>query len=215
MGTEFGNIPLTLKVLLLRREQLKLSAGCGVIFPTGRSAAIDLGDGESLEVRNEAVHLEPFLGCLWQPNQKWFVTGFAACDFDSSGNPVVQTFENVSEGGLVEETAGVLRDQSWMYMDLAIGRWIYRNQCAGWVTGIAPVIELHYTTSMDDANFVETDLTTVGNPRGRMDIFNMTAGLHFQLGERSLLSVACVAPLRSGDDDIFNSEFVIQFNRAF
>ena len=48
-----------------------------------------LEDGTPLLViRNDAVHLGPFFGALWTPNERLFSHGFLQCDVASVGNTV-------------------------------------------------------------------------------------------------------------------------------
>ncbi len=57
-GTEFGDLALAVKGLLLRRDCLLVSAGLGVTFPTGSDWRLLDGLGQPLLVlENEAVHL--------------------------------------------------------------------------------------------------------------------------------------------------------------
>ena len=82
--------------------------------------------------------------------------------------------------------------------DISAGYWVYdaRNECrscwalGGYVSGIAPIIELHYTTALqnfpDNSGLVSPDFM-------REDILNLTAGLDFQLGPMSSLTVAAAA----------------------
>src|SRR5229473_763768 len=39
-----------------------------------------------------------------------------------------------------------------MHVDLGTGFWLVRNPEARWLTGIAPTLELHYTTTLDNAD---------------------------------------------------------------
>jgi len=176
-----------------------------MIFPTGRDASLDV-DGLTVLVRNDAFHFQPFLGWLWTPNDCWFAEGFMQADFDTNGNKV---FDGRTGGPLTQ--IGVLQEQSLLYLDFAIGRWLYNNPCGHLLTGIAPVVEFHYTTTMQDADFV----WGIGNQSNRVDVLNITGGLHFQLGPRSTWTVAGVAPLRTGDNKLFDAEARVQFDRRF
>lgn len=85
------------------------------------------------------------------------------------------------------------------------------------------MVELHYSTTVQKEDFVVGDMGFIGDPGdqfggtrfGRRDILNLTAGLHFQLGQCSTLTVAGVAPLRTDTDREFDAEFALQFNRRF
>jgi hypothetical protein len=214
-ATEFGNIPLVFKKLLVRRECWLLSAGMATVFPTGNDAR-EFQDGVLTKwVKNDSYHLQPFLGWLWLPNDQLFVEAFAQLDFDANGYPVI--FNDPT--GNQRLASGVLQDQSLMLVDLKIGRWIYRNPCAPWIKGIAPAVELHYTTTMQDADRVgdaaNPQIGSIGNFYNRMDILNVTGGLHFALGKASQLTVAAVAPLRSDEESLFDAEVTVQYNRWF
>ena len=50
---------------------------------------------------------------------------------------------------------------------------------------------------------------------GRRDVLNLTAGVNLQLGPLSSLTIAGVAPLKTGVNREFDSEFVVQFDRRF
>ncbi len=218
MATEFGNIPLVFKGIVGQWDTLLLTAGFGLSMPTAKDAVLldEFGD-EEVRIRNNAVRLAPLMGMLWTPNDCWFVLGFAQADFDTRGNEVFLNTGN----GLAQ--AGTIQDQSLLYLDLAIGRWLYKNPSARGITGVVPTVELHYTTTMQDADIVAGPINPrsgvpneqVGNFRNRVDVVDITGGVHFLLGSCSSLTVAGVVPLRTGDDRMFNAEFLAQFNRRF
>lgn len=218
MGTDFGNIPLVFKTLLWQSDHVVLAGGLAVTLPTAKDASlIDASGVEQVHLNNDAVHLGPMVGMVWQPNDRWFVQGFVQCDFDARGN---DAFMQTDAG---PTKIGTLRDQSLLFADLAIGRWIYRNPSARWITGVAPTVELHYTTTMQNADIV-SGTTTVGTTDNhavlgcldnRSDVLDLTAGVHFLLGSKSTLTVAGVAPLRDEDNRSFDAEFLVQFNRYF
>lgn len=222
-ATEFGDIGVAMKRYLLRRERFEVAAGLGVIFPTADDFVITSADSANpgtVVFENEAVHLQPFVGALWRPNDRLFVIGFSQLDFDAGGSNVLSGI-----GDLVD--AGDFHEQSLLFMDISLGYWIYQNPCARCLTGVAPMLELHYSTTMDDPDLVVlTDgLGTIQSYAGRRDILDLTAGFRFQMGPLSTLTVAGVAPLRTGrdrnfgavpaTDRNFDAEFVVQFNRRF
>ena len=60
--SEFGNIPLTLKLLLWERGTLRFTGGLATVLPTAADATvIDASDTVTV-LENEAVHLQPFVG---------------------------------------------------------------------------------------------------------------------------------------------------------
>ncbi len=219
--TEFGDLSMAVKRFLIRREHFKVSAGLGIVFPTGQDWTVADSSGTiDIKVRNEAVHVQPFLGAAWEPNDRLFCLAFTQADFDTHGNTVlmrgVSTAPDLSP-------VGIFQEQSLLFLDLNIGYWIYRNDKATWLTGIAPAVELHYATTMQDEDLVSGPVGSIGagNPQdgpvgaGRRDVLDLTGGLYFQLGRCSMLTVAAVAPLKTGVNREYDSEFIVQFNRKF
>ena len=211
--TELGDTTLSIKRVLLRTEDFTVSAGMAIVFPTGQDWRIVSGGATLCEVKDEAVHLQPFIGAAWNPTDRLFVMAFAQMDFDTHGDTVL-------EDGINE---GIYHEQNLLFLDISAGYWLYKNPCAHWLTGIAPVVELHYTTTMQNSDFVtgpegsiaSTDPTAGGTDPGRRDILNLTGGLHFRIGQLSTLTVAAVVPLKTGVDREFDSEVVVQFDRHF
>jgi hypothetical protein len=201
-GTEFGNIPIVFKTLIHRGENSFLSAGLAGVIASARD--VNLGDG-SLIIRNESFHLQPFVGWLWQPRERLFFEAFAACDFDAGGSPVIANGPRI----------GTYQQQSLLFLDGKIGYWAYQNPCARWVTGIAPTVELHYTSTMQDAPVVSRNGFGITPIAARQDILDLTGGLQFQLGPCTDLTLAGCAPLRTGNNKLFDAEFMVQLNRRF
>jgi hypothetical protein len=218
-GTEFGNLAMAVKAVLLRGRCSTLSAGLGVVFPTGSDSELFFDDGAGSllplgSVQNEAVHMQPFLGHLWTPNDRLFVQSFAQLDFDLNGNQTQ-----------IRGVEGRLQDQSLLFLSTSIGYWAYRDPCARFVKGIAPVIELHYTTTLQSPDAAPAELNgetpedyeiaTITNPAWRQDIMNLTGGFHFQLFQSTRLTVAGAFPLRSNWDREFDAEFTMQLTHYY
>jgi hypothetical protein len=206
-----GNLSMFLKHLVYEDETLAAAIGVGVGLPTGSNINANF-DGTPLVVQNEATHLLPYFGFLATPWQNWFFQGFFELDFAANGNDVVV-------GGI---NNGPYTEQNQLHADLSAGRWLYRNEYARYGTGVAALVELHYTTTIQDTDTVPF-LTggsfnsggTITNTINRFDVLNLTAGLHFQLTDFSNLRVAAVAPLRTDPDRQFDSEIQVSFNRYF
>ena len=203
-GTNFGNIPLVVKTLLHNGERHVFSGGVAVVLPSARG--VNINDG-ALVIQNGSVHLQPFLMWLWRPRERWFVQGFWACDFDAGNSNVI------ADG----EFLGKFQEQSLLMLDGKLGYWLYQNPDARWLTGIVPTVELHYTSTMRDApTIVNSDGTGITPLTLRQDVLNLTAGVQLQLGQYCDLTVAGAAPLRTDPgDQLFDSEFIVQFTRRF
>jgi hypothetical protein len=96
---------------------------------------------------------------------------------------------------------------------------VYRNPYAERLTGVAAITELHYTTTLQDADRIagQVNTTTLAlNATGnRFDVLNGTVGLQFLLFDASSLRVAGVFPIGNEDRRLFDSEVQVQFNRRF
>ena len=108
-----------------------------------------------------------------------------------------------------------------MYVDTSMGYWVFdardesRNSwlLGGYVSGIAPIVELHYTTNLQP---ISTHVAGITSEFAGEDILDMTAGLSFQLGPMSNLTVAgCVPLLTNLRDKDFDSEVIVEFDRHF
>jgi hypothetical protein len=215
-ATAFGNLAIVPKLLLYNNSRWALAGGMTIGVPTAPDAALRSRNiPVATEIKNEAVHLAPFLGLLIAPGNRLFSITYLQFDFDANGNSVAETVP-----GMVL-ARGKLRDPTLMYVDTTVGYWLYQspNGCGcGWLTGVAPVVELHYTTTLQDA---QPASNAPFNPlivplRSRIDVLNLTAGLQFVMGPQNYLTVAGVAPLRTEPGDKqFDSEVVVQFNRRF
>ncbi|MFO0012721.1 MAG: hypothetical protein ACK553_08270, partial [Planctomycetota bacterium] len=82
------------------------------------------------------------------------------------------------------------------------------------------VFELHYTSTIQDSDVLALP---PGGPLGgqlsnevnRLDLLNLTSGIHAQLGPMSSLRVGAIVPLRQAPDRVFDSEIQVSFNRKF
>ncbi len=222
-GDEIGNINLVFKSLVYQKDNLECAIGLGIDLPTSGDARatvdpLPLGPpGQfSFLVKNEAVYLQPFAAFLATPGQDTFVHGFVQFDVPTSGNLV--TIADPAKPSPV--SLGSLNDSALFQVDLAFGRWLYKNPSAGSIRGIAGVVELHYITTIQDADTVSGSVPggselTLGNAFNRQDFLDLTAGLHVQLFENTALRVAGVAPLRRRPDRTFDGELMLQVNHFF
>ena len=120
---EFGDLAMTIKVLLMQWEHLALSGGLMVTVPTARDTNVVLADGTPLvNIANHSTHLSPFLGFLWTPNDKFFMQGFYQVDVEAGGCPV-----SVNLDGTGLQQIGTLHDTTYQYIDLGMGSWLYRG----------------------------------------------------------------------------------------
>jgi hypothetical protein len=121
-----------------------------------------------------------------------------------------------------------IKEQTLLYADVSGGKWWYRNvhncgrpDCTDrqhGLTGVASVLELHYTGSLNDADpFLSQGLAN------QFNVVNLTTGLTVELNEQLRINLAGVFPLGQRELDasgrhenrFFDSEFALQMNYFF
>lgn len=217
--TEFGNATMYLKSLIWRDETKVVSAGVGVAVPTASDFEIRTEDGQLfMEVRNEAVHALPFIGCVWTPHPRCFVQGICQFDIDTRGNSVMlsEFVDGEPTGRLLD--VGRPDDADYVFFDLSMGYWMYQNQCGrGLLRGFAPMVELHYNHTMDRADsliayngssLIVSDVTQDTN------LFNGVVGATALLTNHATVTVAYATPLNNNDKQ-FEGELRIMVNFLF
>jgi hypothetical protein len=255
-GTQFGNLTLIFKWLFLERDWLYLSGGLALGVPTGNNTHVRVTDflgptpseADTIRFRDFLVHnqtwsLSPYFAGLITPTDRFFAQGF--CQFDVplnsslvSYNEVVQHTQFPAGSNMPLVTLPVnnfndhIREQYLMHLDIGTGYWLVRNPEARWLTGLAPTVEGHYTTTLTNANIVTLPGDTtrfiaangsqfmapppqVGNLHNRVDIIDLTLGTTFEFGGRTRLATAFALPLRGADNRTYNWEFQLQLNYYF
>jgi hypothetical protein len=211
---QIGNLSVVLKRLLYKSDTTVAAVGLCVDTPTG-SDATGTGQGVEYTIHNQATFLMPYLGILRTPTDRLFYQCFLQVDVPTNGDRI----DYVDTVGAGSGSFGTLNDQTLMYADLAVGYWLSRNPNADWVTGLASALELHYTTTVQDADIVNGSASgryfSFGNFSNRVDVLDLTVGLHAELTGNTLCRVAGVVPLRADDDRLFNAEVQVQLERRF
>jgi len=220
VGTSLGDVSIIPKVLVAKSDTWASSVGLAVTLPTAPDVSNTQTAFDSITyIKNDSLHLQPFVGLLLAPSTRLFSISYIQLDFDANGSPVTSQSLFGQPGPVVFD--GRLRDPTLMYVDMSVGYWLFdardesRNSwlLGGYISGIAPIVELHYTTSLQPFT---THVTGITSEFAREDILDMTAGLSFQLGPMSNLTVAACAPLRTTlRDKEFDSEVIVEFDRRF
>lgn len=208
----YGNLAAYLKHLIYQDDELAIAYGCGIGLPTGSNLDTFV-DGDQITIQNDAVHLLPYIGFFDQFAEEWFLQGFFGLDFATNGNDIV-----IGPPGRI---VGRYNEQNLAHADLSLGHWLYRNPDATYGQGLAGVFELHYTTTIQDSDRITFTANrgggngTLGSVANRLDLLNITAGLHWQITEVSNFRVGCAVPLRAEPDRAFDAEIQASFNRHF
>ena len=200
-----GNLTAIAKLLLAANDRVALATGIGINMPTGSDVQVTTYQVYSLA--NESVHLSPFLGALYQPNDRIFYHAFLEIDVPLNGNPFTV------DGGSGPVPAGVLTEQTLLQADVAAGYWIYRNPNTS-VTGLASVVEFHYTGTLNDGDVIDVG-DRFGSLLNRFDMVHLTVGLHTELHQNTTLRIGGVFPLNDGLDRAFDAEVQVSVNRYY
>jgi len=211
----------------------------------------------NFNIQNNIVGLSPYLAFLARPTCRFFFQGFWQMDIPVGSNTItysdVQTLGVFGTGGRPDLEAALasgasrlppftvqrdIDEQTLMHFDFGAGFWLVQNPCAAWITGIVPTVELHYTTTLDNAQIVNLpgDASAlmfanplqpatsplvpeapprVGNLRNRVDILDLTLGATVFLGDRTTLATGVAFPLKGVDNRTFDWEFQLQLNFYF
>jgi len=208
-GGKIGDLAVILKRMLYQDEYRSVAAGFGVNAPTGSDVRAGTpSPATTYLVRNQAVNLLPYVGYLSAPNERVFSQAFAQLDFALNGHEV-----RAARAGAGTIT-GTLNEQTLLYLDVSAGYWLYSDPCRDWFPAIAAMVELHYTSTLQDADTFSA-FGTFGNAANRLDVLNLTAGFHVEVTEATDLRLGGVFPIRDGDDRFFDSEITVSLIRHF
>jgi hypothetical protein len=208
---EFGNLGFTFKGLLLRRRAWALAGGVMVTAPTAEDTYVVKQTGMSLvRVRNDSVHVAPFLGLVWTPNDRFFAQGFLQYDVDTSGCPVY-----VNQGnGLTP--VGRINDATYQYLDVGLGSWFYRTRDRhALLKALAWTAELHWNYALDDTDYVRAGDFQVGDRQTSVEVFNAVVGVHAELARNTTVTLGYATPIGGGRDQEFDGEVRLMVNRRF
>lgn len=209
-----GNLSVLLKRLVYYDRDTSVVVGMGVETPTG-SDFFSRTDAINLRISNDAVHLVPFVGLLHAPDDRWFLHGFVQVDVAANGNQI--TFVDAAGIG----NGGKINDQTLLYVDVSLGRWFYRDQSAALITGVAGLVEAHYTGTLQNTEQIAAPLApppsgfTATNFANRMDVVNLTAAVHIEIARDTSLRAGGVFPITFGDNRFFDAEISAQLIRRF
>jgi hypothetical protein len=204
---EFGNLAVWFKTVLYEVPTGLISAGLGATLPTGAASRVSVGQTPILEIENQAVHLLPFVAAMSTPRDRWFWQAFMQLDVATNGNPARGdvTGQNLTQ-------FGVLNDATLLFLDAAVGYSLYESDGACGLTSISPTAELHYSTTLQDADVAAGNGFVITSPTQRFDVLNLTLGVSFLWNDRLWVRPGMVIPLRDDDDKHFDYEAMVQID---
>lgn len=206
-----GNLAVTIRKLLHIDQNWVIGSGLGISTPTGDDADFNFA-GRSVTVSNRAVHLVPWLAAQVASNNNWFFHAFWQIDVPTRGDSITVLNPGVSLD------SGSIDHQVLMYLDFSAGYWWHRSTHphAMGVTGVASVVELHYTTSLEDADIAQVGSFDFGNLNNQIDVVNLTLGLHVEWNQNTNFRFAAVLPMRDAQSNrFFDSEIQASLIRRY
>jgi len=163
-SADAGDLSIILKAILLqdRDRQYLISGGLVITTPTGPIALG--GNGFAVDVFND-TQLQPFLGFLWTPGN-FYLQGFFSIDIPTDPN-----------------------DVTFMFNDWGVGYFMFRDRLSGFVTAIAPTIEVHVNDPLNHRHPSADCLF------GLPDWVDLTGGVTLEFNRRATLAVGVSAPV--------------------
>lgn len=202
-----GDLVVTLKGLLYSDESQAFAVGLAVGAPTGSDVDVNLPNSgpSSFTLYNDATHLIPFIAYQAAPTEDFFFNGFLQFDTPTNANSA-----QVRGPGPTVSNLSVT-NQTLMFADASFGYWWYRDPENEGLSGLASVLELHYTTAVNDADIVadRSQIVTFGANTGHFDVVNLTLGLQANVGSSAIIRAGYVTPLRSSPHRFFDNEISV------
>jgi hypothetical protein len=217
-GGELGNLAVTLKRTIYQTEESTMVMGLSTVCPTGNGVSYHLNtfifNLISVNIRNDSVHVMPFLGYLRTFDDRLFFQCFVQPDIAVNGNRFQST---VTDLNVVTVEEGRLNEANFLYVDLQVGYWLYQNHDRTWFRGVAAMAELHESTILTQADSLRVafPFEALPEPPSQFSLTTMTMGLNFEVTTLTNLRVGAAFPLSQQHDGFFDGEFMLQLNRYF
>jgi len=217
---QFGNISVIFKTLIWEQRTWALSGGIQVMLPTANNTYLNGVNAlnqpvQQVFVANESVHLMPFVGGIWAPNDRFFNQMLIQYEKDANGNLayVNNNFQTGITGRQLQQ-AGRIFYPDFLYLSFGTGYWLYKDNTQNF-TGFAPVAEIHVNQGLSAYCPIEQAGYQLGPNLGIVSVTNAMVGCNFEWGERSTLTFGYVTPLGGGVDRFFDGELRVLYNWRF
>jgi hypothetical protein len=219
--TRMGDATAILKYLVFKRERLAMTLGLGMSLPLADDTHLfDTASGrEVIHSKNQSVHLMPYVGLLYAPNDKVFFQSYFQVDATAKGDSIYVA--NFSGNGMLH--AGKAKERTYAYTSLSMGYWLFRNYChhGRLQNGMNLMGELHWTQSLDRAagvRHVQSDngssyIFDIGREQKDYSVLNTTLGVRYLFGEKANIGIGYAIPLSNNRQ--FDGELRVTFNRYF
>jgi len=214
-----GDPTLILKHLAFSGERTAVTLGLAMSVPLADDTnMIDAATGRTvIRMKNESVHLMPYIGLFHMPNERIFWQSYFQIDAATVGDPVYIADISDASGMLY---AGRARERTFTYTSLSLGYWLFRkyDRRENLTRGMNVMGELHWTQSIDNATGVrhqqEDFIFDIGSNRNNYTVVNMTLGTRYLFNEKTNIGVGYSVPLRNKNRQ-FDGELRVALNRYF
>lgn len=207
----FGNLTMYAKALLINRAQFALSGGLGLALPTAEGTNVNYVNGTPLlRIENESVHVQPFLGMLYTPTSRLFAQAFVQYDATASGNTIML---DATGAGL--SRVGTLTDANQLFVDAAVGYWVYKSDARSGLTGVVPMLEIHQNTAVQNGDVIASGPFQIGNFDGNSSFTSLTVGTTIEFAKRSQCTIGYSAAVGGGQDRMMDGTLQVLLNRNF
>ncbi len=206
-GGHIGNVSAIFKRLIYTGQVYASSIGVGVSAPTGSDIQGRLPTPNfNFTTCNDAVHLLPFWGFVYDPGGAFFAHSFVQMDIPVNGNRIA-----VTDVGAATTTTGVITEQMYLFLDAAGGIWLLTDP-PDYIDAVAGLFELHVTTPLSNRDTIPF-AAPLSFGASDKTLVNMTLGLHFELAGGCQLRVGGVIPLSTRENRLFDGELVVSIIR--
>jgi hypothetical protein len=217
---QFGNMSVIFKTFIWEQQTWALTGGIQVMLPTANNTYLNGVNAlnqpvQQVFVANESVHLMPFIGGIWAPNERFFNQFLIQYEKDANGNLayVNNNFQTGITGRQLQQ-AGRIFYPDFLYLSFGTGYWLYKDNTQNF-TGFAPVMEIHVNQGLSAYCPIEQAGYQLGPNLGVVSVTNALVGCNFEWGERSTLTFGYVTPLGGGVDRFFDGELRALYNWRF
>lgn len=205
-----GDLSAIGKFILSETESSAISAGVAIQLPSsGDVTGTDRTTAFTID--HDAIYISPFVAFSAAQND-WFYNGFIQADFNVVGDGFSAGDVSNAPGSF---QSGTFNAQNLLRISYGAGKWFTQNHDREWFRGLAGIVEMHYTGTLNDTDTVvltgPTSARVLTNRENRQHFFNLTAGLHMEVRENINTRVGVSVPLRDRDRQ-FDATFMVQID---
>jgi len=247
--TSVGNLGLIYKVALIESDSLYWSAGTALNLPTASNVSVrtNINDNQfqnyspvngapvggpvpfqltmNARYRNDTVNLTPFMAAIVRPTPSVYGMSFLQLDVPLNPSRVDINGTSFSSGTQTSafDLQGRVDQQVLLRANLAAGKWLWQNDRERIINSMGFQGEMHYTTSLNDADFLGPTPAAsnlafsdvgFGNTANRVDLLDTIIAVQTVL-QRTLITNGIVVPLRTASDRAYDFEYSLTVNRRF